>query len=1449
QGFANRGISIASIGTPTSQASRTPSAASGITVAPSGIIYVDGTSGYEPSSESESSYSTIWAFDQNGIPDVNFKLSASTFGYNRQLGFPAYGNDIIYDSSGKIIVLGSVGSSTINPYAWRYLANGSLDSSFGASGAAKTSYPGADVYAYGIAEDLVNGGFFLTGGEDNGIMTLSKLTATGGTANAFSGDGRLDFPNSPYSQGQDVVVDSLGRVIVAGVSRPNGGDSNATVWRYLANGNLDTTFNGTGYITLDGGAGLAWGDDMANSLALDASGDIFIAGSSMNASDNLDVTVWKITATTGLLDTTFNGTGYISYHGSAGDNGNDVAADLTLDVTGNLWLTGYSVNASGNKDMCIWNLLSDGSLNMNFNKSGIFCHDHAAGGNVEQGNAIFIDSSDRVLVAGEASNGYITQAAIWRLGATSRINGTVTIQGSGLPLAGAIISLPGYGTAVTDASGNYEFRFIAVGDVYDLSASYPGYTFAPATHSGVAAGNIIHDFTAVVSPVTYNITGTVTENGVPFAGATIDGGALGSTTSAADGKYSFNNVPIGTNYTLTPSEQSALFFPAHHSGILTADVTHDFDVIDSHHDAIFSLSGRVTFGGSNLSGITVNGGALGTRTTDSNGLFSFTGLAANTSYSLTLSGAGYTFIPGSASGTIYDNTIHNFSAQLATYSLSGTVTAAGQALSGTIINGGALGFTITDASGHYQFNNVTHGSVYSITPAKIGYNFSPVSATGTLTANATKNFTANQLFYTLTGTVTENGKPVPDVVVSGGAIGNRLTNSLGKFSYSLPYGTVYNLALSKTGMIISPSTASGTTHGTTSLAFTASKTLHTISGSIAESGVPLAGVLVSGGALGNRTTDASGAYSFNNVSYGTAYSITPSLSGYTFGPYQATGTVTSNKAHNFTATVGEPVDLGQNLSGKIKLTNLDGSPLGGVTVSVGGRSAVSDNNGNYTVTLVPPGTYEVSAELNGYNFSSDTSPVTVNNQPLIGVDFAASPKVSNPAYALWNGFLGMINILEIMNTSEEPLTISLTVFTNGGTGNPITRTWSVPAMTQRDIILNDLHGFEKDTYGMFKVECSHNNFDGRVSLYYPDTSGAPDAQYGFAYSEALRNLLHGQSAVMYNTYHPGANTYDSKNTVYNWLTIANLDDTSSRKFTVKRYDMNGTYVRSERVSVPPLGRIDVDGGHVNPGPDSVGTNIIAPDSPNAPYLANLVRYAEGSNFDAFDYAMTLPAEGGFPRAAHLPISVELAATNYLEVANILDKNVNITLTYTDSDGYNVGKHTIKFPPLTQRHFPTAGMLLDTQSGFVKLESDIPGSILAQSVFYHHDMDNRSIQTAYASPAREIFGEKLYTTYNTFLNMKNYLRLMNIASEESLITYSFPDGASRANSAATGDEIRMPKNSSVILNLASPLRDRSIDSYGLVSIDTNLPGSIAAELIRYRVLENRKIEFAIDSQAR
>ncbi|MCP4002516.1 MAG: hypothetical protein GY727_16570 [Gammaproteobacteria bacterium] len=133
---------------------------------------------------------------------------------------------------------------------------------------------------------------------------------------------------------------------------------------------------------------------------------------------------------------------------------------------------------------------------------------------------------------------------------TATIRGTITDEGSGLPLEGASITVTGVSTPVqTDPAGNYQITNVPPGNVI-IKASLAGYSAATGT-ADLTAGNLFvfsHALTPVTAPST-ELRGTVTDavTGLPIEGATITitGATSASTTTDTAGNYQIAGLDPG----------------------------------------------------------------------------------------------------------------------------------------------------------------------------------------------------------------------------------------------------------------------------------------------------------------------------------------------------------------------------------------------------------------------------------------------------------------------------------------------------------------------------------------------------------------------------------------------------------------------------------------------------------------------------------------------------------------------------------------------------------------------------------------------------------------------------------------------------------------------------------------------------------------------------------------
>jgi len=263
-------------------------------------------------------------------------------------GFKDKGRVVAIDSQDRIVVAGTSGTPGIRDFAIaRYFEDGTLDSSFGASGAVTTDISGA--------------------GSDDHIRGLT--------------------------------IDSAGRIVAVGWADTGGGALDMAIVRYNGNGTLDTTFGTGGIVTIDSG-GI---DDRARAVAIDSSGKILVAGQFADATTS-DFAVVRLNGN-GSLDTTFNSTGTVPGTATHDFGGTiDKARGLAIDSAGRILVAGdfESSPGSGALEFGLIRLLSDGALDTT--AFGISGENSAFIGNGKASGALAIDANGNIVLAGEKAS-------------------------------------------------------------------------------------------------------------------------------------------------------------------------------------------------------------------------------------------------------------------------------------------------------------------------------------------------------------------------------------------------------------------------------------------------------------------------------------------------------------------------------------------------------------------------------------------------------------------------------------------------------------------------------------------------------------------------------------------------------------------------------------------------------------------------------------------------------------------------------------------------------------------------------------------------------------------------------------------------------------------------------------------------------------------------------------
>ena len=248
-----------------------------------------------------------------------------------------HANAIALDSQGRVVVGGSSGeASTAQTAVVRLTTAGAPDPSFGGGdGIFLQDFDGAnadfvDDLVVDSADRIVATGPL--GAATRNALTL-RLTSQGTLDPGFSAPDGFDSLNvntvSSDDASRGVAIDSLGRIVIAGVTDITQGEENFFAARYLTGGTLDTSFATNPLIAgrsiTDASAGVAPNQsDGAEALAIAAGDRPLLAG--FAETTGADMAVLQLT-TGGTRDASFGGNGVASVDFGGTEFANGIAID------------------------------------------------------------------------------------------------------------------------------------------------------------------------------------------------------------------------------------------------------------------------------------------------------------------------------------------------------------------------------------------------------------------------------------------------------------------------------------------------------------------------------------------------------------------------------------------------------------------------------------------------------------------------------------------------------------------------------------------------------------------------------------------------------------------------------------------------------------------------------------------------------------------------------------------------------------------------------------------------------------------------------------------------------------------------------------------------------------------------------------------------------------------
>lgn len=593
-----------------------------------------------------------YRYNSSGALDSSFGTAGMTIVNFGPVLTDDQANAVTLTSAGQIVLAGqAVDNRNIADFALARLNNdGKLDSSFGPNqnGTVLSSFAlstSNDARALAIQSD----GKIVTAGSasasDMHAFTVSRYNEDGTLDTSFGNGGIVltDVTGRSYpsvdNTANALAIDSQGRIVVAGTVDHLGGGTDIALVRYEPNGSLDTSFGNGGIVVT---SLVLYGDNVANGVAIEANGDILVAGATSPAQTPSQSNFALLCYTSGgQLDSTFGGA---ALGGGPGwvqtdfGGGRDVANGLVIQLNGQIVLAGSANLAATGDDFALVRYNSDGSLDTSFGSgTGKVTTNFgpiATAATGDDAYGLTLDSQGRIVVAGASNANFGSYYGF----AVARYSPDGTLDSS-FGTGGKVLAAPGYNSyagpvlvmpngKILVGGGSDAFnqsRNFAIGRLNDngtLDTTFTSSGFLETDFGGgingwdqiygmaldhegrlVAAGPSFHPNTNYdVGVARYVLDSTLTANaGGPYSitegnsltlSAAASGGDGGPLTYSWDvnGDGTFGDA-VGPSPTLTWAQLEALS-PAINDGPATFQVS--VLVSDSHSEYVVSAPVRLT---------------------------------------------------------------------------------------------------------------------------------------------------------------------------------------------------------------------------------------------------------------------------------------------------------------------------------------------------------------------------------------------------------------------------------------------------------------------------------------------------------------------------------------------------------------------------------------------------------------------------------------------------------------------------------------------------------------------------------------------------------------------------------------------------------------------------------------------------------------------------------------
>lgn len=300
---------------------------------------------------------------ENGSLDNDFGDNGKTI-IDVQLGSDDVVHSLVLDAQGRIIVAGSSDDGVNKNAAMiRLNANGIIDASFGNNGIVLTDFVSGQQDEVKVIKQHVLSGKLILGGQSAStsniaLPIIARYNENGTLDSTFNATGILAPTVSAGDLQRSIMVEDLevaanGKISAAGWRKLVSTSISSEFWtcRVLSNGTLDNTFSSDGVLAYSETGGSYY----AYSLELNANQDMIIAGTRSYLGSN-DFRILTISNLGTISNTTSN------YYVSTDI---DISYDMTTDANGMFILSGSAGSATA-RNFGTLRLLAPGDLQADY---------------------------------------------------------------------------------------------------------------------------------------------------------------------------------------------------------------------------------------------------------------------------------------------------------------------------------------------------------------------------------------------------------------------------------------------------------------------------------------------------------------------------------------------------------------------------------------------------------------------------------------------------------------------------------------------------------------------------------------------------------------------------------------------------------------------------------------------------------------------------------------------------------------------------------------------------------------------------------------------------------------------------------------------------------------------------------------------------------------------------